>query len=417
MRVMLVCHRFPYPPSSGAKIRSYHILRHLAQEHEVTVAAPYRSPREREEGKGLEDQCHRVLAEEIPASAARLRMVSNLLSRTPSSMGYFLSPELVRRVREELAARDYDLVIAHSSSVAPYVADVRGPAKILDFVDMDSEKWLAYAKVRPFPLSLGYRIEGRKLRRAEEELALRFDVCTCATRAEAETLESYGTGVPAEWFPNGADIEFFRPSGQPYDPDTICFVGKMDYFPNSECMVDFCARTLPLLRARRPGIRLLIVGSDPTPAVRRLARIPGVTVTGAVKDVRPYVTRSAASVAPLSIARGTQNKILESLAMGVPVVSSEVAAKGVDCLAGEHMLVASTPEGHADAILRLLEDPAERRRLSEAGRARILSHHTWGRAMRRFGEIVRRATRAAGPAATAVAAGSSRNEQHKDETE
>jgi sugar transferase (PEP-CTERM/EpsH1 system associated) len=318
-------------------------------------------------------------------------------------MGYFLSPRLVRRVREELAAREYDLVLAHSSSVAPYVADVAGPAKILDFVDMDSQKWLAYAEVRPFPLSLGYRIEGTKLRRAEEELARKFDVCTCATTAEAETLESYGTGVPAEWFPNGADVDFFRPSPHPYDPDTICFVGKMDYFPNSECMVDFCARTLPLLRARRPGIKLLIVGSDPSPAVRRLARIPGVTVTGSVRDVRPYVARSVASVAPLSIARGTQNKILESLAMGVPVVASEVAAKGVDCVVGEHMLAASTPEGYAEAVLRLLEDPAERRRFAEAGRARILSHHTWGRAMRRFGEIVRRATGAAGSAGTAVA--------------
>ncbi len=415
MRVMLLCHRFPYPPSSGAKIRSYHILKHLAQEHEVTLAAPFRSPQEREEGRGIEDQCHRVLAEEIPPLAARLRMIGNLMNRTPSSMGYFLSPRLLHRVREELAARTYDLVLAHSSSVAPYVADVRGPAKILDFVDMDSQKWLEYAKVRPFPLSLGYRIEGTKLRRAEEELARKFDACTCATPFEAQTLESYGTGVPAEWFPNGADVEYFRPSAEPYDPDTICFVGKMDYFPNSDCMVDFCARTLPLLRARRPGIRLLIVGSDPTPAVRRLARIPGVTVTGAVKDVRPYVVRSAASVAPLSIARGTQNKILESLAMGVPVVSSEVAARGVDCVAGEHILVASTPEGNADAILRLLEDPAERRRFAEAGRARILSHHTWSRAMRRFGEIVRRVTRADGPAATAVAAGVSRSSTERDE--
>jgi sugar transferase (PEP-CTERM/EpsH1 system associated) len=388
MRVMLLCHRFPYPPSSGAKIRSYHILRHLAKEHEVTVAAPYRSEQEREEGRGLEDQCHRVLAETIGPNAARLRMVKNLLTRTPSSMGYFLSPALVRRVREELAARPYDLVIAHSSSVAPYVADVRGPSKILDFVDMDSQKWLSYADVRPFPLSLGYRIEGRKLERAEAELARQFDVCTCATRAEAETLEGFGTGVAAEWFPNGADVEYFRPTGERYDKDTICFVGKMDYFPNSACMVDFCARTLPLLRARRPGIKLLIVGSDPAPAVRRLAAIPEVTVTGAVKDVRPYLARSAASVAPLAIARGTQNKILESLAMGVPVVSSAVAAKGVDCVAGEHMLVASTPEGYADAILRLLEHPAERERLAEAGRSRILTHHTWGRAMRRFGEIV-----------------------------
>jgi sugar transferase (PEP-CTERM/EpsH1 system associated) len=306
-------------------------------------------------------------------------------------MGYFYAPQLARRIREELAARTYDLILVHCSSVAPYVEDVKGVRKILDFGDMDSQKWLAYAKVHRFPLSLGYWIEGTKLQRAEEEMARRFDACTCTTRAETETLVGYGTGVPADWFPNGVDLEYFRPSAEAYDPDTICFVGRMDYYPNSQCMVDFCARTLPLLRTRRPGIKLLIVGADPSRSVRRLASIPGVTVTGQVKDVRPYVRQAALTVAPLDIARGTQNKILESLAMGVPVVCSHVAAGGVDCVVGEHLLAASTPEETADAVLRLLEDPAERRRFSEAARARMLSHHTWEGAMRRFGTIVDRA--------------------------
>jgi sugar transferase (PEP-CTERM/EpsH1 system associated) len=387
MRVLVLCHRFPYPPASGAKIRSFHIAKHLAREHEVTVAAPLRSAEEEAQGKGLSEHCHRVLAERIHPLAARLRMAGNLLTRTPSSMGYFRSPALERRVREELRAREYDLVLVHCSSVAPYVADVAGVTKVLDFSDMDSQKWLAYAGAHGFPLSLGYRIEGRKLRRAEAELARGFDACTTATRAEAETFESYGTGVASDWFANGVDVEHFRPSAEAYDPDSICFVGRMDYFPNGQAMVDFCARTLPLVRARRPDTKLTIVGAAPTRAVRRLAAIPGVEVTGAVPDVRPYVGLAALTVAPLAIARGTQNKILESLAMGVPCVSSEVAAKGVDCVAGEHLLAASTPEGYAEAILRLL---AERGRFAEAGRARMLSHHTWPSAMRRLDAILAR---------------------------
>jgi sugar transferase (PEP-CTERM/EpsH1 system associated) len=317
-------------------------------------------------------------------------------------MGYFLSPLLARRVREELAARPYDLVLVHCSSVAPYVAEVTGVPKVLDFSDMDSQKWLAYAGAHGFPLSLGYRIEGTKLRRAEAELARRFDVCTCATRAETETFDSYGTGVPGDWFANGVDVDHFKPSAEPYDPDTICFVGRMDYFPNSQAMVEFCAETLPLVRARRPGTKLTIVGAEPTRAVRRLAAIPGVVVTGSVKDVRPYLRQAALTVAPLAIARGTQNKILESLAMGVPCVSSDVAAGGVDCVAGEHLLAASTPAGYAEAILRLLGDPAERLRFAEAGRARMLSHHTWESAMRRLDTILAR-FRAPRPRATAEA--------------
>src|SRR5439155_4167819 len=128
---------------------------------------------------------------------------------------------------------------------------------------------------------------------------------------------------------------------------------------------------------RRPNAKLAIVGADPTPAVRRLAELPGVTVTGSVAKVQPYVTRSALTVAPLAIARGTQNKILEAMAMGVPVVSSRAAAGGVDAIPGEHLLVADTAQDMFDAILRVIENPAERARLADAGRARMLSHHAW----------------------------------------
>jgi glycosyltransferase involved in cell wall biosynthesis len=158
----------------------------------------------------------------------------------------------------------------------------------------------------------------------------------------------------------------------------------MDYYPNQQAIAEFCKQTLPLLRARRPALQLVIVGANPSRRVRRLDELPGVTVTGSVPDVRPYVYRSAANVAPLLIARGTQNKILESMAMGVPVVASEQAAGGVDAIPGEHFLAASTPDGYADAILRLLENPAEHHRFARAGRARMLSHHNWQGSMERL---------------------------------
>jgi hypothetical protein len=255
---------------------------------------------------------------------------------------------------------------------------------------MDSQKWLEYARYKPFPVSLGYRLEGSKMEREEKRLARRFDFCTATTRAEWQTLESYATEVPTDWFPNGVDATFFSPTDEPYDPDTVSFIGRMDYYPNQECMFDFCKRTLPLLKARRPTIKLLIVGADPSPAVKRLGEIAGVTVTGSVPDVRPFVRRSAVMVAPLNIARGTQNKILEAMALGVPVVTSQVAAGGVDALDREHFLVASSPEEYAQAILRVLDDRSERQRLSTAGRARMLSHHDWEKSMERLDRIIDR---------------------------
>jgi hypothetical protein len=268
------------------------------------------------------------------------------------------------------------------------VAHVDDVPKILDFGDMDSQKWLEYARYKPFPLSIGYWLEGMKLQAEERRLAAQFDFCTATTRAEWETLKGYDIGTRSDWFPNGVDCGFFAPSAVTHDPDTICFVGRMDYYPNQECLFEFCARTLPLLREKRQALNLLIIGAEPSSAVRRLGDLPGVTVTGTVPDVRPYVQSCALMVAPLNIARGTQNKILEAMAMGVPVVASRVAAAGVDAVPGEHFHVGSTPAEYRDAVLRIIGDPMERRRLSESGRARVLSHHSWPNSLKRLDAII-----------------------------
>jgi sugar transferase (PEP-CTERM/EpsH1 system associated) len=367
------------------------MIRHLsAAGHEVTVASLARSPAEALEGKGIAPYCARYEMAVVRDPVQMARMLARVPTPVPSSMGFFYSAALARKVRDLLARERFDLIFVHCSSVAQYVSRVRGIPKILDFGDMDSQKWLEYARYKPFPLSLGYWLEGRKLEREERRLATKFDACTATTRGEWETLESYRTGVATDWFPNGVDSGYFAPSGEPYDPDTLCFVGRMDYYPNQECMFDFCANVLPRIQLRRPQAKLLIVGADPSPAVSKLEDLRGVTVTGSVPDVRPYLQQSGLMVAPLNIARGTQNKILEAMASGVPVVTSGVAAGGVDAVDREHFLVARTPEEYALAALRVLDDRTERARLAAAGRARMLSHHDWGRSMQRLDRIIER---------------------------
>lgn len=390
MKILYVCHRFPFPPKRGGKIRPFNMIRHLSQRHEVTVCSLARSPQEAQEGRGIAPHCARFEMGEVSNPVQALRMVARLPTLEPSSMGFFYSPELDRKVRALLAAERFDLIFVHCSSVAQYVSRVRGIPKILDFGDMDSQKWLEYVSFKPFPLNLGYWLEGSKMFREEKRLARQFDLCTATTRAEWQTLESYGTGVATDWFPNGVDAQYFRPDGEGYDADTLSFIGRMDYYPNQEAMLRFCGDTWTLLRQRRPGMKLVIVGADPSPAIRKLAELPGVSVTGSVPDVRPHVLRSAAMVAPLNIARGTQNKILEAMAMGVPVVSSRIAAGGVDAVAGEHLLVADTPQEYAEAVLRIVQAPAERARLAVAGRERMLSNHAWPQSMQRLDAIIER---------------------------
>lgn len=378
------------------------MIRHLNANHDVTVASIVRSEEESDQGVGLSDYCCRVVEARVHEYVQAARTIGRLFTDSPSSMGYFYSPYLERRIQQLLQETSFDLIFVHCSSVAPYVAKVRDIPKILDFGDMDSQKWLELAKYRPFPFNLGYMLEGRKLMAWEKRLARQFTLCTTTTRSEEATLAGYRTGAKTECVPNGVDHEFFCPSDQPYDDREISFLGRMDYFPNRHCMVKFCDSVWPLLRQRLPGIKLSIIGAEPAPEIRRLAQLPGVTVSGSVVDVRPLARRAAATVAPLEIARGTQNKILESLALGVPVVCSRLAMQGVNVHEGEHLLVADTPREYVEALTILLTNPQRRATLAAAGRARVLECHNWSTSMRRLDRVIERCV-ALQPAASAPA--------------
>jgi polysaccharide biosynthesis protein PslH len=391
LKILYVCHRFPYPPKRGGTIRPFNMIRHLSQSHAVTVCSLTHSPQQTQDAQGIAPFCSEFHIGQVDDRFQTLRMIATIPTPLTASASFFHSSALNRRIRRLLARKSFDLVFVHCSSVAHYVQHVVGIPKILDFGDMDSQKWLEYAEHKPFPLSMAYWWEGKRLRAEEKRLARHFDLCTTITRAEQQTLIDYGGDTPSDWFPNGVDDGFFKPlEDAAYDPDTIAFVGRMDYFPNQQSMFDFCAEVLPLLKAKRPQIKLQIVGAEPSPAVRKLADIPGVTVTGSVPDVRPFVGRAALTVAPLRIARGTQNKILEAMAMGVPVVASNIAAAGVDAVPGQHLLTADAPADMCQQILRILDDPSERARLSDAGRARVRSNHAWPNSMKRLDAIIDR---------------------------
>jgi hypothetical protein len=375
----------PYPPSDGARVRAFHIIRHLARSHEVTVATPVRTADEQKAAEQLRPHCSTVITGRITRPAAAARMVKNLATATPSSMGFFYSAQLAAKIKQ---AGPFDMVFVYCSSVAAYVEGIEGAVKVIDFVDMDSQKWLVYAKAHRFPRSWGYWLEGTKLQRAEAAIARDFDLCLCVTPGELATLRSFGVDSATGWFPNGVDLDYFAPAGESYDPNALCFVGRMDYFPNQQAVTDFCDHVLPKVQKARPQASLTIVGAEPPRPVRELARRPGVTVTGTVADVRAFVRRSAVSVAPLKIARGVQNKILEAMAMGVPVVASPQTAQGVDAVPGQHLMVAADADAMAVAVIRLLSDEGERQRLARAGREHVIQTYSWDEAMRQLDALL-----------------------------
>lgn len=365
------------------------MVRHLHQAgHRVTVASLSRDGQETAECQGIADYCTDYVLCETNETMQKIRMVGRLFTSDPSSMGYFYSPELAAKIKALLAGEEFDLIMVFSSSAAQYVEHVTHIPKILDFCDMDSQKWLAYAHYKNWPLSMGYRLEGHKLERDEKRLAGKFDLCTCATDFEVDTLDGYGTGVASARFSNGVDCEFFAPTDVPYKKHSISFVGRMDYYPNAVCVANFCHQILPKVREKYPDVTFSIIGAAPTQAVMDLGKLPGVTVTGTVDDIRPHVQQSALMVAPLVIARGTQNKILEGMAMGVPVLSSVLAARGVDAVMGEHLLAATAADEYVGAVSRIFEDDALRRSLGQAGRERVMACHNWETNMAKLDEII-----------------------------
>lgn len=367
------------------------MVRHLSSAgHQVTVVSLSRCKAETIEGQGIGKYCHEFYVNQVSQPVQTLRMFAKLASQSPSSLGNFYSTKMHRQFKRLLQETRFDLIFVHCSSVAQYVENCKGIPKILDFGDMDSQKWLAYSHFRKWPLSWGFLLEGKKLQAEEKRLARKFDLCTCTTRMEYETLQSYRTGVDADWFPNGVDHEYFSPSNEPIDRNVISFIGRMDYYPNQECVARFCRSILPRIQVENPDAKFLIIGADPSLAIRKLGELPGVTVTGSVADVRPYVRRSSLMVAPLNIARGTQNKILEAMAMGVPVVCSRLAAAGVDAIPEEHFLTATDDDEYVRQIQRIMNSPDERTRLSNSGQSRMRSHHNWDASMKRMDSIITR---------------------------
>jgi len=378
MRILFVCHRLPFPPNRGGKIRPFHMIQHLGRNHSVVVASLAHTEQELREGQPLADYCEQVIAEVLPNRIRWMQAFRALFSAIPSSVAFFWSEKLALRIREAFRQRRFDAIFVHCAFVAPYARNLPCAFRVLDYGDVDSGKWFDYSRSKSFPLSFGYWIEAKKLRRFEEKLAGEFDLCTATTQGELEEVQKLNPNVPSAVIPNGVDLSYFYPRpGNPGKSAVLVFLGRMDYFPNIDGTLYFARSIFPLIRQSIPDVEFRIVGSNPSRAIRSLAKIPGISVTGHVPDVRPYLMDAAVAVAPLRIARGTQNKILQFLAMGVPVVATPEAAKGVGAQPGQHFLVAEGPEAFARQVVRLLEDTRLRETLGSAGRQPLETAHSW----------------------------------------
>lgn len=366
-RLLLLAHRIPYPPDKGDKIRSYHVLRHLAGRYRVCLGAFVDDPSDLQYEAPLRALCDEVCLVPIEPRARRLASLWGLLRGEPLSVRYYRNRRMSRWVDSVRCKGRVRAVVTCSSTMARFVAgrEWSGTTRIADFVDVDSEKWRQYANSTRPPLSWVYAREARTLLAYERCIAASFNRTLFVSESEAALFAARAPEVAGRigHLSNGVDTDYFDPDRELSDPypsggPVIVFTGAMDYRPNVEAVTWFVDAILPLIARTRPDARFWIVGNKPSQPVLGLARREGVTVTGRVPDVRPYLRHASVVVAPMRMARGLQNKVLEALAMARPVVCTAAAAEGIDP-EGHHIAAIEDDETRfAVAVLEAMTDSA-----------------------------------------------------------
>jgi sugar transferase (PEP-CTERM/EpsH1 system associated) len=391
-KILYLCHRVPYPPDKGDKIRAFHQIKALARQHRVHLLTLADGPLP--DLGPLQALCERVEVFPLERAAAYLRAAAGAFSPRPLTLSFFHSAEMQARVRELAQSETFDGVVVYSSAMAPYAEPFAGVPAVLDLVDVDSAKWAQYSRFARRLLRPVYALEARRLQAYEAALAERFDQIVLATDHELGLLKAFAPAARAVAIPNGVDLDYFQPLDLPKAKvPTLIFTGQMDYFANVDGIVFFAREVFPRLRSRFPDLLLLIVGRSPAPAVRALSEIAGVQVIGAVADVRPFLARAWVFVAPLRIAQGVQNKVLEAMAMDLPVVCSQRVLAGLaegGFRHGRDLLAAADPAAFASCLGDLLADPAPRQRLAAAARQRLAGAYRWGAHLERFERLVTR---------------------------
>jgi len=377
MRLLYLAQRVPFPPDRGDKIVTFNQVRHLAQKHEVIVACLAEDDADLDNARQLRSIVADVHAVRISPWRARLRALLSLARGEPFTLGYFNEPALRQKVRSLLEDGSIDAAMVFCSGIAQFIEHADALPRLVHLADMDSQKWKQYASASPPPMRWIYAVEARRLLRYERHLAETFDHCFLCSLKEVHDFQRLVGSSNVSYLANGVDLEYFAPAPEAARDVSMVFTGVMDYAPNVDCMQWFCSEILPLIRRRVPQATLTICGARPVQAVRDLARIAGVTVTGRVPDVRPYLTAASVAVAPLRIARGVQNKVLEAMAMSLPVVATPAALNGIDVEPGSEALVAESAAEFADQVCRLLADPALRERMGRSARRRIEDHYRW----------------------------------------
>jgi polysaccharide biosynthesis protein PslH len=377
MRIFYICRRVPFPPDRGDKIAAFNAIRHLAARHEVHVFCLGDGLQDLANISGLEAYAKSVTAAPVDEFTIKLRALAALVTGQPLSVAALNEAKLHDAIQKKFTELRPDLIIVYSCNMAQFAEHFPNVPRIMHFGDLDSLKWPQYAERSSIPLNWIYAIEARRLLDYERHIAQIFSHALVHTEIEKHDFERLIPGIPVAVVGNGVDLDYFRSAGEAKEPASMVFTGVMDYRPNIDAVVWFCNEILPIVQMEIPAANFTICGSRPALAVRRLAKRRSVRVTGWVADARPYLDRAEIFVAPLRMARGVQNKLLEALAMGLPCVASTAAWRGTVVADGQGILATDEPRKFARHVTDLLGDSDGRAEMARRARAAAVANYRW----------------------------------------
>jgi sugar transferase (PEP-CTERM/EpsH1 system associated) len=376
--ILYLVHRVPYPPNRGDRIRSFHLLEFLAQRANIHLATLADEPVPEETTKALNERCRSVAIQSLGRSRW-LHGAASLATGVSATEGLFWNRDLFRTVRNWSRETNFDAAVVVCSSMVQYLSipELRDVPAIVDLIDVDSQKWFDYAAKTRSPKRWLYLLEGGRLRRLERRSGCRASAVVLVSEAEAELYRTIYPNSHTYGVPNGVDLEYFHPLPGEGRPGRCVFVGALDYRANIDGICWFCREVWPQIRAARPDATLAVVGRNPSAEVRQLSHLGGVEVFGSVPDVRPYLADASVAIAPLRIARGIQNKVLEAMASCRAVIASPEALEGLSVAPEQHVLCAASPGQWVEMLTRLMASGELRSQLQQSARAFVATNHSW----------------------------------------
>lgn len=382
--LLFLCHRIPYPPNKGDKIRSYHLLKYLCQYYQVYLGTFVDDPEDWQYQPLVADMCAESCFIKLEPSRAKLKSMIGFISGQALTLPYYKNRELNSWVKEKTAQHKIEKLVVYSSAMAQYTMtrNFGFENTVIDFVDIDSDKWQQYSTRKKWPLSWVYRREGKKLLTFEQKVADSFDSSLFVSSAEADMFKQLcpRSANKISFYNNGVDTGYFSPDIDTHIPyqsteQVLVFTGAMDYWPNIDAVTWFAKKVFPGLKKKIPDLRFYIVGSNPTEEVQRLGNEVDIVVTGRVTDVRPYLKHAIAAVAPMRIARGIQNKVLEAMAMAKPTIVTSQALEGIRAIHGQEVLLGDDEQALQVLVQSVIN--GEHVEIGARARQKVMSDFSW----------------------------------------